>query len=205
VGEGHAHGNNAAAGREGAAPSGWVTTRVAAKSLGISPRTVRWHIEHGNLEAKLEGEGVRRSWLVSIERSVQAFRDSRQRQGLLPRGYRGEAGDADIAAESSGNAIRELADRLVEEAAKASEYRVRLELSEKAQSTLEEQLVEERRRREEAERAREDLRRELEAFREGRESPETVEEAPDRAEPRSTAGGAEEGARRPRWRRVFGS
>jgi hypothetical protein len=39
----------------------------------------------------------------------------------------------------------------VEQAARASEYRVRLELSEKAQSTLEEQLSEERRRREDAE------------------------------------------------------
>jgi hypothetical protein len=93
-----------------------------------------------------------------------------------------EPGDADIAAESSGSAIRELADRLVEEAAKASEFRVRLELSEKAQSTLEGQLTEERRRREEAERERDNLRGELEGLREARESPETVEEAPERAE-----------------------
>jgi hypothetical protein len=214
VGEGHTRGANAASGHEGTAPSGWVTTQVAAKSLGISPRTVRWHIEHGNLVAEPEGEGVRRSWLVSID-SVQAFRDSRQRQGQLPGGYRSEPGDADTAAESSGNAIRELADKLVEEAAKASEYRVRLELSEKAQSTLEEQLVEERRRREEAERAREDLRRELEALREARESPETVEEALYRAEPRSTTGGVQQTpgpsggpgsgtARGSWWRRMFG-
>jgi hypothetical protein len=203
VGEDHIRGGNAAPGREDTAPSGWVTTQVAARSLGISPRTVRWHIEHGNLEAKPEGEGVRRSWLVSID-SVQAFRDSRQQQGQLPGGYHGESGDADITAESSGSAIRELADRLVEEAAKASEYRVRLELSEKAQSTLEEQLVEERRRREEAERAREDLRRELQALREARESPETVEETSKGAEaPHPAAGEAQEGARRPWWRRVF--
>jgi hypothetical protein len=36
------------------------------------------------------------------------------------------------------------------------------------------------------------------------ESPETVEEASDSAEPRSATGGAQEGARRPWWRRVFG-
>ena len=203
VGEDHTRGNDAATDRENAAPSGWVTTQVAAKSLGISPRTVRWHIEHDNLVAKPEGEGVRRSWLVSID-SVQAFRDSRQRQGRLPGGNRVEPEGADIAAESSGNAIRELAERLVEEAAKASEYRVRLELSEKTQSTLEEQLVEERRRREEAERAREDLRRELEALRETRESPETVEEASEGSEPRPDAPGAQEGAGRRLWRRVFG-
>jgi hypothetical protein len=39
---------------------------------------------------------------------------------------------------------------------------------------------------------------------EPRESPETVEEASDRAEPRPAAGGAQEGARRPWWRRVLG-
>jgi hypothetical protein len=183
--------------------SGWVTTQVAAKSLGISPRTVRWHIEHGNLEAKPEGEGVRRSWLVSID-SVQAFRDSRQRQGQLPGRNRVEPADADIAAESSGNAIRELADRLVEEAARASEYQVRLELSEKAQSTLEEQLAEERRLREEAEQEREDFRQQLAVLRRAREVAETVEGALGEAEPRASAtGGAQEGARRPWWRRVF--
>jgi hypothetical protein len=37
-----------------------------------------------------------------------------------------------------------------------------------------------------------------------RESPQTVEEEPDRAEPRPATGGAQEGARRPWWRRVFG-
>jgi hypothetical protein len=37
-----------------------------------------------------------------------------------------------------------------------------------------------------------------------RESPQTVEEEPERAEPYSATGGAEEGVRRPWWRRVFG-
>jgi hypothetical protein len=181
VGEGHTRGNDATPVREGTAPSGWVTTQVAAKSLGISPRTVRWHIQHDNLEAKPEGEGVRRSWLVSID-SVQAFRDSRQRQGQSPGSNRVEPGNTDIAADSSGNAIRELADRLVEEAARASEYRVRLQLAETAESTLRQELGEERRRREEAERARDDLHQQLDALREVRESPETVEETPEEAD-----------------------
>jgi hypothetical protein len=72
-----------------------------------------------------------------------------------------------------------------------------------AESTLREGMAEEQRRREEAERERDDLRRELFALREARESPETVEEEPDRAEPHSASGGAEEGVR-PWWRRVFG-
>jgi hypothetical protein len=222
VGEGNTRGDNAASSRSDTAHAGWVTTQVAARSLDISPRTVRWHIEQGHIEAKPEGEGVRRSWLVSID-SLQAFRDARQRQRQSPGGFREEQQSADIAAQPPGNPIRELADRLVEEAARASEFRVRLELSEKAQSTLGEQLAEERarrelaeatlhegmaeeqRRREEAERERDDLRRELFALREARESPHTVEEEPERAEPHSDAPGAQEGVqRRSWWSRIFG-
>jgi hypothetical protein len=147
VGEDNTRGDNAASNREDAAHAGWVTTQVAARSLAISPRTVRWHIEQGHIEAKPQGEGVRRSWLVSID-SLQAFRDARQRQGQSPEGFRETQKSADIAAQPLGNPIRELADRLVEEASRASEFRVRLEISEKAASTLREELAEERRRRE---------------------------------------------------------
>jgi hypothetical protein len=174
VGEDNTRGNNAAFNREDAAHAGWVTTQIAARSLGISPRTVRWHIEQGHIEAKPQGEGVRRSWLVSID-SLQAFRDARQRQGQSPGGFREVQESADIAAQQPGNPIRELADRLVEEASRASEFRVRLEISEKAASTLREELAEERRRREEAERERSDLRQKLYALREAAEASETVE------------------------------
>jgi hypothetical protein len=190
-------GDNAENTREPAAPSGWVNTSVAARSLNVSPRTVRWHIERGNLEAKAEGKGVRRSWLVSID-SLQALRDSRQHAAQSPGGYRVEAEGADIAPDSPGNAIRELADRLVEEASKASEFRVRLELSERAESTLREELDGERRRREAAERRAEDLERRLQERQETTETAETVEEvSPDRAEPWPIAGGAREATQRP--------
>jgi hypothetical protein len=190
--------------REATADAGWVTTQVAARSLDISPRTVRWHIEQGHIEAKPQGEGVRRSWLVSID-SLQAFRDARQRQRQSPGGYREEQQSADrVAAQPAGNPIRELADRLVEEAARASEFRVRLELSERAQSTLEEQLAEEQRRREQAERERDDLRRELYALREPRESPEEGEEQQGRGQPHSEAPDAQESVQTPWWRRVLG-
>ena len=75
---------------------------------------------------------------------------------------------------------------------------------EMAETTLREGMVEEQRRREEAERERDDLRRELYALREPRESPETVEEEPERAEPNSATGEAQEGTQRPWWRRMFG-
>ena len=45
---------------------------------------------------------------------------------------------------------------------------------------------------------------ELEASQEQPGSPETVEEEPERAEPRSGTAGSQEGMRRPWWRRVFG-
>ena len=217
-------GDVAAARREPTAPSGRVSTQQAARALGISPRTVRWHIEQGNLEAKPEGEGVRRSWLVSID-SLQAFRDARQAAGEMPRGRRAPPEAAAIAAGSPGNAVRELADRLAEEAARAAEYRVRLELTEQAASTVRAELEEERRRREAAERERDELRRALETRAEERqESPETAAGAadappeergdavapapqPGRAEPPAppVTGPREEPAGpRPWWRRIFG-
>ena len=162
-------GNSAANSRDINAPSGWVSTKQAARSLGVSPRTVRWHIEQGNLVAKPEGEGVRRTWLVSID-SLQAFRHARQSAGTLPQTDRIAGDSADIAAASLGNPIRELADRLAEEAARAAEYRVRLELTEQAQTSLEEELAAERIRREQAERERDELRSLLEASSEARES-----------------------------------
>ena len=62
---------------------------------------------------------------------------------------------------------------------------------------------EERRRREEAEREHDNLRRELYALREPREPPETASEEPERAESRPATGEAQEGVRRPWWRRVL--
>ena len=168
--EGLSRGDNAAIAQETADPQGEVTTQQAAKALGISPRTVRWHIEQGNLQARPQGEGVNRTWLVSIS-SLQAFRDKRQTAGEVPRGYRTPTGGAEIATDPPGEAIRVLAERLEDAAARAAEYRVRLELSERAQSTLEVDLAEERRRREAAERERDDLRRQLETRPEPRESP----------------------------------
>jgi predicted ArsR family transcriptional regulator len=208
VGEANARGESAATGREPTSESGWVSTQQAAKSLGVSPRTIRWHIEKGNLEARTEGEGVQRAWLVSID-SLQSFRDARQRQQQSPRAYRTPDLDAEIAADIPGNPIRELADRLVEEARRAEEARMRLELSERAQSTLEAELADERRRREETERERDELRQELEAFRESHEeSPEPPETAPDASAPTDAGGEAQEATERPEgrswWRRMFG-
>jgi hypothetical protein len=161
VSEDSEHGYSADNGREISAPSGWVTTQQAARALDISPRTVRWHIEQGNLEAKPEGEGVKRAWLVSID-SVQAFRNARQAAGEMPRARRASAEAADIAAQEPGYAIRVLAEKLEDAAARAREYQVRLELTAQTESTLRAQLEEVQRRRDEAERERDQLRRRVE-------------------------------------------
>ena len=186
--------------REVSASSGWVTTKQAARSLGISPRTVRWHIEQGNILAEPHGEGVQRTWLVSID-SLQAFRHARQVTRDMPGSIRVETEYADITPDTTGNPIRELADRLAEEAARAAEYRVRLELTEQTQSTLESELAAERQRREDAERERDELRLRLERPSEPRDLPETATEVPsgDKAPSANTG--------EPRtswWRRFFG-
>ena len=186
--------------REVSASSGWVTTKQAAKSLGISPRTVRWHIEQGNILAEPHGEGVQRTWLVSIN-SLQAFRHARQVARDMPGSIRAEPEYADITPDTTGNPIRELADRLAEEAARAAEYRVRLELTEQTQSTLESELAAERQRREDAERERDELRLRLERPSDPRDLPETATEVPsgDKAPSANTG--------EPRtswWRRFFG-
>jgi chromosome segregation ATPase len=114
--------------------------------------------------------------------------------------------------DSIADVVREMSARLESRAEEAAELRVRLELTERAQSTLEDErrqvvqeLEQERRRREEAEREREDLRQQLNALRDERELPQTVEEEPERAAPHSDAPGAQEGAqRRSWWRRMLG-
>jgi hypothetical protein len=165
---------------DAASESGWVTTEVAARAVRVSPRTIRRYIDQGKLEAKPQGEGVRREWLVSVD-SLHALRASRTAEEDVPEDDRsGEYAD------SIADVLREMAARLERRAEEAAELRVRLELTAHAQSTLEEELAEVRRERDE-------LRRELEARREPRESPETASVAPDRG----TASEARAGSRTP--------
>lgn len=172
------------------AESGWITTEVAAKAVRVSPRTIRRYIDQGKLEAKQQGEGVRSEWLVSVD-SLHALRASRTFEDTGPRIPRiDRVGNADDPAatptDSIADVLREMAARLERRAEEAAELRVRLELTERAQSTLEderrralEELAEARRRQEEIERERDELRRELDALKEG------GEDAPEAAEPGS--------------------
>lgn len=185
--------------------SGWVATDVAARAVRVSPRTIRRYIDQGKLVAKLQGEGVRREWLVSVD-SLHALRASRTNEEDIP-----DVSPGTESADSLADVVRDMAARLESRAEEAAELRVRLELTERAQSTLEDErrqavqeLERERCGREAAEQEREELRRQLQALGEPRESPETVEEEPERNQPRPDAPGAQEAVRRPWWRRVFG-
>jgi hypothetical protein len=132
--------------------SGWVTTDVAARAVRVSPRTIRRLIERGDLEAKAEGEGVERRWLVSVD-SLHTLRASRTDDRARPRAVP-EGADAD----SIADVLREMSARIEMRTAEAVEMRTRLELSEQAQSSVEEEA---RRLKEEVEQ----LRTELEAER----------------------------------------
>jgi hypothetical protein len=73
-------------------------------------------------------------------------------------------------------------------------------------ATLQEQLQAERQAHSEARRIIAGLVERIpaiEAPSEASEAPETVEAAPERAEPRPATGDAQEGIRRPWWRRIF--
>ncbi|HVD44749.1 MAG TPA: helix-turn-helix domain-containing protein, partial [Rubrobacter sp.] len=103
-----------------------MTTDVAAKAVRVSPRTIRRYIDQGKLEAKPQGEGVRREWLISVD-SLHALRASR----TIDEG--GPDTDRDFGpADSIADVLREMSARLESRAEEAAELRVRLELTERA-------------------------------------------------------------------------
>ena len=146
MGEDRIRGNSAGA-------SGWVTTQVAAEALGVDPRTVRTYISRGILKAKVEGEGVEKAYSVDID-SLQALRDARKSSRKGPRKIREKSANAEDFAEL----IRDLTAQVVERSSEAADLRARLQLTERTQSSLEEEA---RALREERDR----LRAELEAER----------------------------------------
>ena len=193
-----------------AAPSGWVTTRVAAQALGVDPRTVRKYIKQGKLAARAEGVGVEKTYLVSID-SVYALRDTRTGPGVIrensPRGAAEYSVSEDLV-----DLVRDLTSEVGRRSTEAAELRTKLELTERAESSireaLEQRLEAERLRRELAERERDELRRQLEVLEPPPDEPDGPEMAPE--EPEGTETPADRGAaqtdvqRRSWWRRWFG-
>ena len=130
--------------------SGWVTTEVAARAIRVSPRTIRRLIERGDIEAKPQGEGVKRTWLVSID-SLHRLRASRLGEDASPHEVRDEPGGLSA---SIAEVLREMSLRLEQRTAEAVEMRTRLELTERTHSTAEEEA---KRLKQENERLRKEL------------------------------------------------
>lgn len=143
--------------------SGWVTTEVAAAALRVSPRTVRDYINSGELEAKYEGEGVKKRWLVSID-AVHSLRDKRSASGDMPRGRRDSA-VGDLIAAANAVDLGELVATIRELEHRLGRAEARAELTERTESSLREDLEREREERREAREEAAKLRSELEAER----------------------------------------
>jgi hypothetical protein len=137
--------------QEVAASSGWTTTAVAARALRVAQRTVQSYVQRGILEAKFEGDGVKKTLHISID-SLNALRAQRIAEGKI-----GEDAAQDAPTEHGAElaeVVQNLASRMADEAARAAALETRLELTTQAESTLRGQLEHER---EEARRLREEL------------------------------------------------
>ena len=160
-------GYRAEEGTESHGGSGWINTKVAAEALGVDPRTIRAYIERGDLQARSEGEGVHKTYLVSID-SVYALRDLRGPPRRRRREIRERSADG-FAAEDLTGMVRELTAELVQRSTEAADLRARLELTERAESSLrealEQRLETESVLRERVERERDELRAQQEALR----------------------------------------
>jgi len=131
---------------------GWVTTRQAARALGVQPRQVRNYIADGELEAVTEGSGVNRRYLVPIA-SVETLRQRRRTEGKLPGHNREVAeGAAEVGHSAADSAseiaelIRELTGKLEDAQYELGRAEARIELTTQTESTLREALERERQR-----------------------------------------------------------
>jgi hypothetical protein len=187
--------------------SGWATTEVAAEALGVSPRTVRDYIANGKLDAKPEGEGVERRWLVSID-SVHTLRQARQSAARSPRDRHAEPRGGESAAEIAADLMMRVQDLQY----KLGRAEARAEITERAESTIREERnrliddLERERQRADQERERtQRLEAELEALRRRLGAPERAAEQPESRQPRSSTPDPQKPAQpRSWWRRRLG-
>jgi chromosome segregation ATPase len=137
--------------------SGWVNTDVAAEALGVSARSVRNYILHGALVARKEKEGINERYVVSVD-SLHALRDRRKQEGKLQAGSRRASRQSEAAGKEAAEMVKATAVDMLRETltslemhmSQNAELRVRLELTERAESTLREELERERQERLEA-------------------------------------------------------
>jgi hypothetical protein len=124
--------------------SGYVTTNVAAEALGVAARTVRNYLRDGRLQGKKEEDGITERYLVSVD-SLHKLREQRQQEGKGRRNYRPVAEQGQDATQLA----REFAAKMQEQAVEIGALRTRLELTERTESSLREDLERERQQRQE--------------------------------------------------------
>jgi hypothetical protein len=163
------------------------TVSEAARILGITEGAVRKRVERGKLAAEHTQDG---RLMVYLGRDTTTTDMTRDR----PRQSRDASEVDDRYIRNLEEQVQYLRSQLEQEREARTEERRR-------QDTVVAQLS---RANEEQARTIRELEAPSEPLSDERESPQTVEEEPDRAEPRPATGGAQEGARRPWWRRVFG-
>lgn len=149
--------------------SGWSTTIQAARALGVSSRTIRRYVEAGDLVARRRpGRGSQSTLEIDID-SLQQLRMRRMTEGQAPvtSGDKSQDTGADTDTEDAdrGDTLADMIERLsrsyADARAEAASAQARLELTERAESSLREEVARERQRAEEAERRSAELEREL--------------------------------------------
>jgi len=137
--------------------SGWVNTDVAAEALGVSARSVRNYILDGALVARKEKEGINERYVVSVD-SLHALRDRRKHEGKLQASRRRASRQSEATGKDAAEMVKDTAVDMLRETlsslemhmAQNAELRARLELTERAESTLREEFERERQERLEA-------------------------------------------------------
>ena len=194
--------------------SGWVNTDVAAEALGVSSRSVRNYILNGDLVARKEKDGINERYVVSVD-SLHALRDQRKQEGKLQRKFRGAARTTETSSEITAEVVKETAKEMLRETvaslethiAQNAELRAHLQLTEKAESTLREELERERRQHQaDVERERAELLEAQERAERAEVERVRLEDERRRAEEEAQGLRDELEAERSKgfWRRLFG-
>jgi chromosome segregation ATPase len=190
--------------------SGWVNTDVAAEALGVSARSVRNYIVSGDLIARKEAEGISERYFVSVD-SLYALRDRRKQEGKLAGNRRRTSSrqeePAELVRETAVDMLRETLASLETHIAQNAELRARLELTERAESTVREELERERQQRlEDVQRERAERLEAQERAKELEQERSRLEAAHRRAEEERARLEEELEAQRSKgfWRRLFG-
>ena len=147
--------------------SGWVTTKVAAKALGVSRRMVQEYVRRGELQAIVEGKGVNKTYYVSID-SLSALRARRKREAKDAPNLTNSSSalgrtanlNVDIS-ESTSEVLHRIIEKLEARTAEAADLKARLELTAQAETTAREErerlLTDLEKERERADRLEEEL------------------------------------------------